>query len=107
MTDMRGRHENRTRPGKSPLTSQLPLVFVLLSIFLLVVFQTYQSLRDRSSLSELRSAQETTVQEGVKVRQQLETLARETAKLAADGDAGAREVADLMQRQGVKLTPPK
>jgi hypothetical protein len=104
LTDMFGRHENRTRPETSPLTSQLPLVFVLLSIFLLVVFQTYQSLHDRC---ELRSAQETAVQEGVKVRQQLETLVGRTAQLAADGDAGAREVVELMQRQGVKLTPPK
>jgi len=86
---------------------QLPLVLAILSIFFLIVFQTYQSIRDRSNLNELLRAQEPTVQEGVRVRQQLEALATKTSKLAADGDTGAREVIDLMQRQGIKLAPQK
>jgi hypothetical protein len=47
------------------------------------------------------------VQEAVKLRQQLETLAGRTAQLAAEGDEGAKTVVDQMKRQGVNLSPPK
>ena len=47
------------------------------------------------------------MQEAVKLRQQLETLAGQTVKLAADGDEGAKTVVDQMKRQGVTLNPPK
>jgi hypothetical protein len=89
------------------IMAQLPLVLVIISFFLMVVFQTYQDIRDHRNLTELRGSQESTVQEGVKVRQQLETLANRTAQLASDGDKGAREVVDFMQRQGIRLAPPK
>jgi hypothetical protein len=47
------------------------------------------------------------VQEGLKLRQQLETLAGKTAQLAAEGDEGAKTVVDQMKRQGVNLAAPK
>ena len=47
------------------------------------------------------------MQESIKLRQQLETLAGKTAQLAADGDEVAKTVLDQMKRQGVTLTPPK
>ena len=47
------------------------------------------------------------MQESIRLRQQLETLAAKTAQLAADGDEGARTVVDQMKRQGVTLTPTK
>jgi len=58
-------------------------------------------------LSDLRRSQEPTIQEAIKVRQQLDSLARKTAQLAADGDEGAKSVVDQMKRQGVSLNPPK
>ena len=47
------------------------------------------------------------MQEAIKVRQQLETLAAKTAQLAADGDEGAKGVVDQMKRQGITLSPRK
>jgi len=47
------------------------------------------------------------VQEAVKLRQQLETLAGQTVKLAADGDEGAKTVVDQMKQQGVTLNPQR
>jgi hypothetical protein len=47
------------------------------------------------------------VQEAIKLRQQLETLAGRTAQLAGEGDEGAKTVVDQMKRQGVNLSPPK
>jgi hypothetical protein len=47
------------------------------------------------------------VQEAVKLRQKLESLAGKTARLAAEGNEGAKTVVDQMKRQGVNLNPPK
>jgi hypothetical protein len=93
--------------SKTNRTEQLPLVLVVVSLFLLLVFQTVQATRDHGALSAQRNSQEPTVQEAIKVRQQLDTLAGRTALLAADGDAGAKSVVEEMKRQGITLTPPK
>lgn len=85
----------------------LPVVLVVVTFFALMAFETGYAIHDRGALADQRRAQEPSVQEGIKLRQQLETLAGKTAQLAADGDEGAKAVADQMKRQGVTLTPPK
>jgi hypothetical protein len=82
------------------------MAIVSLSVFLLVAFQTVQLVRDHSTLSDLKAAQEPTIQESIKLRQQLEALAGKTAQLAADGDESARAIVEQMRRQGVNMTPP-
>jgi hypothetical protein len=85
----------------------LPVILVVVSLFVLMAFETGQAIHDRSALQDLRRSQETTVQEAVKLRQQLQTLAGKTAELAASGDPGAQGVVDQMKRQGVTLSAPK
>jgi hypothetical protein len=85
----------------------LPISLVVVSLFVLMAFETGQAIHDRGALSDLRRAQEPTVQEAIKLRQQLELLAGKTAQLAAQGDEGAKAVVDQMKRQGVNLNPPK
>jgi hypothetical protein len=86
---------------------RLPVVLGVVSLFVLMVFQTGEAIHDRGALAEVRRAQEPTVQEAVRLRQQLEALAGQTAKLATDGDEGAKGVVEQMKRQGVTLNPPK
>jgi len=85
----------------------LPIILVVVSLFVLIAFETAEAIHDRGALADLRRTQETTVQEAVKLRQQLEGLAGKTAQLAAEGDEGAKTVVDQMKRQGVTLNPPK
>ena len=85
----------------------LPVILVVLSLFVLLAFETFEAIHDRSALADLRSSQEPTVQEAVKLRQQLESLAGKTAQLATEGDEGAKTVVDQMKKQGVNLNPPK
>ncbi len=85
----------------------LPIGLVVVSLFVLMAFETAQAIHDRGALADLRRSQEPTVQEAIKLRQQLESLAGKTAKLAAEGDEGAKTVVDQMKRQGVNLNPPK
>ena len=86
---------------------RLPVILVVVALFVLMAFETGQTVHDRGALSDLRRSQEPTVQEGIKLRQQLETLASKTAQLAAEGDEGAKAVVDQMKGQGVSLNPPK
>lgn len=85
----------------------LPLILVVVSLFVLMAFEAGEAIHDRGTLADLRHSQEPTVQEAIKVRQQLELLAGKTAELAAQGDEGAKTVVDQMKRQGVSLGPPK
>jgi hypothetical protein len=86
---------------------RVPVILLVVSLFVFMVFETGQAIHDRSALSELRRSQEPTVQEAIKIRQQLETFAGKTAQLAGEGDEGAKAVIDEMKRQGVTLAPPK
>ena len=86
---------------------ELPVILVVVALFVLMAFETFQAIHDRGTLADLRRSQESTVQEAYKLRQQLETLAGRTAQLAAEGDEGAKTVVDQMKRQGVNLSPPK
>ena len=85
----------------------LPVVFVVVSLFVLMAFETGQAIHARSALEELRHSQQATVQEADKLRQQLQTLASKTAELAAAGDSGAKTVVDQMKRQHITLAAPK
>jgi hypothetical protein len=85
----------------------LPLILVVVSLFVLMAFETGQTIHDRCALSDLRRSQEPTVQEALRLRHQLETLAGRTAQLAAEGDESAKSIVDQMKRQGVTLSPPK
>ena len=102
MTMALGHSGGRDWNGLSP-----PVILVVVSLFVLMAFETGQAIHDRGALEDLRHSQETTVQEAVKLRQQLQTLASKTAELAAAGDAGAKSVIDQMKRQGVTLSTPK
>lgn len=85
----------------------LPLILVVLSLFVLMAFETSQAVHDRNALADLRRAQDPTVQQAIKLREQLQTLAGRTAELAAAGNADAQSVVDQMKRQGVTLSAPK
>jgi len=86
---------------------ELPVILIAASLFVLMAFETFQAIHDRGAMADLRRSQEPTVQEAIKLRQQLETLAGRTAQLAAEGGEGAKTVVDQMKRQGVNLSPPK
>jgi hypothetical protein len=85
----------------------MPLILIVVALFILMAFETGQAIRDHGVLTELMRAQRPTVEQAVKLRQQLQTLAGKTAELAAAGDPGAKAVLEQMKAQGVTLTAPK
>jgi F0F1-type ATP synthase membrane subunit b/b' len=85
----------------------LPVILVIVSLLVLMGFLTYEAVQDREALLDLQRAQEPTIQQAIKVRQQLETLAGGTTQLATEGDENAKAIVDEMKRQGVTLSQPK
>jgi len=81
----------------------IPLGLLVLGFVLMVGFQTVQLIRERGNLFEIQLAQEPTIQEGAKLRQQLDSLAKKTAALADAGNAGAKTVVEEMRRQGITI----
>ena len=90
-------------PAPAPL--HVPLTLAVLALFGMVTFQAVQLVRERGHLADLKLAQEPTVQDGVKLRQQLESLGAKTAQLAEAGNANAKAIVDEFRRQGVTLKP--
>jgi hypothetical protein len=93
--------------GTAPGGWWLPIVLTAASFFVLMAFDTGYAIHDRDSLAEQRRLQEPIVQEAIKLRQKVETLAGKTAQLAADGDEGAKAVVEQMKRQGIQLSSSK
>ena len=92
---------------KAPETLPLhvPLALVILAFFGMASFQAVQLVRERGHLADLKLAQEPSVQEGAKLRQQLESLGAKTAQLAESGNANAKAIVEEFRRQGITLKP--
>jgi len=84
-----------------------PVSLIVVSFFVLLAFETGYAIHDRQALAQQRQSQEPVVQEAVKLRQQLETLASKTGQLAAEGDEGAKAVVEQMKRQGINIAASK
>jgi hypothetical protein len=83
----------------------LPLLLVTLALASWMGFQTFQLTRERGDLARLRAAQETPLQQSTRVRAQVDSLARKTAELAAQGNAGAQTIVQELARRGVTIDP--
>lgn len=95
------------RGARPPAPLPAPLILVVVSLFVLMAFETGQAIRDRGALADLMRAQQPNIDQAVKLRQQLQTLAGKTAELSAAGDPGAKAVVAQMKAQGVTLSAPK
>jgi hypothetical protein len=78
---------------------------VVLALFVWAGFQTFQLIRERGALRGLRAGQEPTIQEATKVRTQLDSIARRTAELAAQGNASAKMIVEELRKRGVTIDP--
>jgi TolA-binding protein len=96
-----------SRGGRPRTALPAPLTLVVVSLFVLMAFETGQAIRDRSALTEVMRTQQPSIEQSAKLRQQLQTLAGKTAELAAAGDPGAQAVVAQMKAQGIALSVPK
>ena len=83
---------------------------VLLIISLVILLQAYGQMsiqqRNNDVLTTQFSQQSQAFDEALKVRQQLETIAGETAKLADQGNVNAIRIRSVLQEQGINISAP-
>ena len=89
------------------LAGGIALVLVVLSMLLLVMFQTVELVHNRINLADTREAQERPLQEATKVKRQFEALSTGVVDLAAAGNPGVKTVIEELRREGITLPPAK
>ena len=94
-----------TLEGREQSKVSVALALVVISWFAWVVFQTTQLVRERSNLEQVRANQEKPFQESVKARALIESIAADTARLAAQGNASAQVVVGELQKRGITINP--
>jgi hypothetical protein len=85
-------------PGRSGF---VPLLLLALAMLLLVGSQTSQLLQQKTNLTDLRSGQDAPLDESRKVREQFESIAKGTARLASQGNENARALLKNLRALGI------
>ena len=82
---------------------EVPVALLAVSFLLGLGFQTVQLVRDSQSLAAIGRSQDSPLQESVRIKQAMDSLAGDVAALADAGDPNAKQVVDEMAKQNVKL----
>jgi hypothetical protein len=93
-------------PTQRPRVS-LTLALVVVSWSAWVVFQTTQLVSERTNLERLKVGQESAFQQSVKTRAEIDSIANDIARLAAQGNSGAQLIVTELQKRGIKIDPSK
>jgi len=83
----------------------IPLAVLCTALLVWFSFQTWRLATENTRLSAMLANQQALVQNSEKLRASLDTLASETAKLAAEGNPNARLLVDELRKRGVTINP--
>jgi|CXWL01.1.fsa_nt_gi hypothetical protein len=104
-------HDHGSDPGVSPF---VPVLFLVVAVLVWAGFQTTQLMKEKETLETIHTNQASTLDQAVKVRNQLDSIAKKTTELAGKGNAGAKLLVDELQKRGVVInatagpaTPPE
>lgn len=86
--------------GYSPFIPILGLILVLLVV---IGFQTFIFYTDKELIEAAKKNQDPTFVESKKIRLQLDSIARETARLAKAGNPNAQTIVQQLKLQGVTI----
>jgi len=89
------------------LSVSLTLALVVVSWSAWVVFQTTQLVSERTNLERLKVGQESAFQQSVKTRAEIDSIANDIARLAAQGNSGAQLIVTELQKRGITIDPSK
>ena len=86
---------------------RLTLALVVVSWSAWVVFQTTQLVSERTNLERLKVGQDSAFQQSVKTRAEIDSIANDIARLAAQGNSGAQLIVTELQKRGIRIDPSK
>ena len=94
-------------PGARELryTAFLPLLLLVVAAVAWSAFQCYQLVIEKQSLATVNSNQTRPYEDAGKLRNSLDSLARETALLADKGNPGAKLIIGELAKRGVTINP--
>jgi len=91
---------------RQPPSLETTVTLLALAFFIAVLFQTVQLVRERFNLSDVLVRQEAPIEEMLKLRDQVNALAGDTAALAQSGDAAAKQVVSDLAALRIAIHPP-
>ena len=83
----------------------LPVLLLTVALVGWFVFQAIQLVNERSVLKQVWMSQETQVEQSIKVRSALDSLASDTAQLAERGNANAKLLVDELRKHNINIKP--
>lgn len=90
------------QPGRSAFA---PMALMVISLLIMVVFQTGQLYREKENLISVKLGQEKPLEESRNVRAQFDAIATDTARLAAQGNQNAKLLLTQLKKMGVSVNP--
>jgi hypothetical protein len=82
----------------------VPMLILAVSFAALVLHQAFHLVRERELLANVQTTQQRQVDESKKLRERLQSLARDMQSLANRGNAGASLVVEELRRRGVTIS---
>ena len=79
------------------------MLLIALAFFFWIGFQTLQLANESRALNAAIQGQEQTLQSATKLCQSLDAIARETRKLADQGNPNAQLLVDELKRRGITI----
>ena len=95
----------REEPGRQTYGLFLPLVLLSVALVGWFAFQAIQLVNERTVLKQVKAGQEAQVEQSMKVRSALDSLARDTAQLAERGNANAKLLIDELRKRNITINP--
>lgn len=98
-------YKPRGRPPSAEQSVFIPLAILTLAAVAWAGFQTAQLLRERDLLTAAHINQERPMENAKKLREGLDTLAKQTQLLANKGNTSAKLVVDELKKRGITINP--
>ena len=83
----------------------VPILILALALLTWSTFQTVMLMVESNGLAATRENQEVQKKNAEKIRQALDGVARDTARLADKGNTGARLIVEELRKRGVTINP--
>jgi hypothetical protein len=98
---------DKSLPARPDIRPYIPLAILSLAFLVSVLQQTFFALGVRRDLIATGAQQQESYEQALSFRNQLEGIAADTAKLAADGDPAAQSIQEALRQNGIYLPPPR
>ena len=81
----------------------LPVLWLALSVLGWLAFMSWQLWSERTQLEGARQSQEANMATAARIRQSLDAMAIQTARLADTGNVGAQAIVDELRKRGITI----